>query len=636
MSDITGKIYSNVTVSSNIINNSNIGLNILGYASGGVTNFWEMNDTPDSYLGYAGNFLLVNGPETGISFARTVPISSIENLQTVLDSKANNSSLDLKVDKVIGKQLSTEDYTSAEKSKLSGIESGAEVNINADWNATSGDAEILNKPDITAIARQSISETATGLNYNNSTGVLSLDEDHVIPTISSYNNKVDSELGKGLSENDFTDTLKSKLDGIESGAQVNTVNSINSKTGNVSLSTLDISENINLYFTNERADSRISAQKGAINGIAELDNTGKVPIEQLPPISGGGITYKGTWDASTGNYPTLAPNDGEFWVISVAGTISGINYAIGDWIIYQTVIGWDKVPSGSAVSSVNGKTGTVTLSTTDISEGSNKYYTDIKVSANLDVIKGVSANTWGNHALAGYAKDLEVVHLLGDETIYGNKIFDDTLVVNDRVAIGSSGFDPIAPEFLKVDGQTSSSFNIISGYSDYDSYVQLNIKNFNEGQSASSDFVATADIGSESSNYIDFGINNSNYNVLDFNIIKALDGYGYVEGGDFALGTISENKKLKLFTGGSLEENIRAELSDSNFSITVPVIAPNIVVTSTTINGYSLANNISLTKSDIGLGNADNTSDLNKPLSIATQNEINKVKSFAIAMAIAL
>ena len=36
-----------------------------------------------------------------------------------------------------------------------------------------------------------------------------------------YNNKVDKVAGKGLSENDFTDTDKSKLDGIEAGAQVN-------------------------------------------------------------------------------------------------------------------------------------------------------------------------------------------------------------------------------------------------------------------------------------------------------------------------------------------------------------------------------------------------------------------------------
>ena len=37
-------------------------------------------------------------------------------------------------------------YTTAEKNKLGGIASGAEVNVNADWNAVNGDAFILNKP----------------------------------------------------------------------------------------------------------------------------------------------------------------------------------------------------------------------------------------------------------------------------------------------------------------------------------------------------------------------------------------------------------------------------------------------------------------------------------------------------------
>ena len=55
-----------------------------------------------------------------------------------------------KVDKIAGKGLSTEDYTTAEKSKLAGIQAGAEVNVNADWNAVSGDAQILNKPTIPA------------------------------------------------------------------------------------------------------------------------------------------------------------------------------------------------------------------------------------------------------------------------------------------------------------------------------------------------------------------------------------------------------------------------------------------------------------------------------------------------------
>jgi hypothetical protein len=39
-------------------------------------------------------------------------------------------------------------YTTAEKNKLAGIAAGAEVNVNADWNATSGDAQILNKPTL--------------------------------------------------------------------------------------------------------------------------------------------------------------------------------------------------------------------------------------------------------------------------------------------------------------------------------------------------------------------------------------------------------------------------------------------------------------------------------------------------------
>lgn len=52
------------------------------------------------------------------------------------------------VAKVDGKGLSTNDYTTAEKNKLAGIAAGAEVNVNADWNAASGDAQILNKPSI--------------------------------------------------------------------------------------------------------------------------------------------------------------------------------------------------------------------------------------------------------------------------------------------------------------------------------------------------------------------------------------------------------------------------------------------------------------------------------------------------------
>jgi hypothetical protein len=42
-------------------------------------------------------------------------------------------------------------YSLTEKNKLAGIATGAEVNVNADWNAVSGDAQILNKPTIPSV-----------------------------------------------------------------------------------------------------------------------------------------------------------------------------------------------------------------------------------------------------------------------------------------------------------------------------------------------------------------------------------------------------------------------------------------------------------------------------------------------------
>ena len=55
------------------------------------------------------------------------------------------------VAKVPGKQLSSNDYTTEEKNKLSGIQEGAEVNVNPDWDATFGKSMIINKPTIPVV-----------------------------------------------------------------------------------------------------------------------------------------------------------------------------------------------------------------------------------------------------------------------------------------------------------------------------------------------------------------------------------------------------------------------------------------------------------------------------------------------------
>lgn len=71
-----------------------------------------------------------------------------EQISGKADKTYVDTQLNTKIDKEEGKGLSSTDFTQAEKTKLAGIATGAEVNVNADWNAESGDAQILNKPII--------------------------------------------------------------------------------------------------------------------------------------------------------------------------------------------------------------------------------------------------------------------------------------------------------------------------------------------------------------------------------------------------------------------------------------------------------------------------------------------------------
>lgn len=65
-----------------------------------------------------------------ISISNTGVISATDTIYDDTQVLADIAALESgKVDKVSGKGLSTEDYTTAEKTKLSGIEAGAEVNI---------------------------------------------------------------------------------------------------------------------------------------------------------------------------------------------------------------------------------------------------------------------------------------------------------------------------------------------------------------------------------------------------------------------------------------------------------------------------------------------------------------------------
>ena len=185
-----------------------------------------------------GQELVEEAPKDGLQYARQNGVWSVVNIPEVDFTEVYNA-IDTKVDKVEGKSLSTNDYVTADKTKvtninevieaatknitatdisitldkrnlvtnvvenielnlpasttalaglmlpsdktkLNGIAAGAEVNVNADWNATEGDALILNKPILATVA--------TSGSYNDLTGK------PTIPTVDVNKKYVDDKL----------------------------------------------------------------------------------------------------------------------------------------------------------------------------------------------------------------------------------------------------------------------------------------------------------------------------------------------------------------------------------------------------------------------------------------------------------
>lgn len=195
-----------------------------------------------------GRELVEETPKDGKQYARQNGVWSVVNIPEVDFTDVYNA-IDTKVDKVEGKGLSTNDYVTADKTKvtninevveaatknitatdisitldkrnlvtnavenielnlpasttalaglmlpsdktkLNGIAAGAEVNVNADWNATEGDALILNKPTLSTVA--------TSGSYND------LTSKPTIPTVDVNKEYVDTQLATKSDLPDYT------------------------------------------------------------------------------------------------------------------------------------------------------------------------------------------------------------------------------------------------------------------------------------------------------------------------------------------------------------------------------------------------------------------------------------------------
>lgn len=257
----------------------------------GTSNYYFT--TPRTRAAFSASGDLSYNASTGvISFSETY--STASEIKTAYESNANTNA-----------------YTDSDKSKLAGIASGSEVNAVDSVNGQTG-AVSLDSGDITegtnlyftnARARSAISVSGD-LSY--SAGVISFNETYstasqiktAYESNTNTNAYTDSEKSKlagieagaqvnvgtnlGVSRNSTSYTItsstgsnttlsaataanagvmlatdKSKLDGIESGAQVNDVTTVAGQTGAVTLDTDDVSEGTNQYFTSARATTAI-------------------------------------------------------------------------------------------------------------------------------------------------------------------------------------------------------------------------------------------------------------------------------------------------------------------------------------------------------------------------------------------
>lgn len=174
-----------------------------------------------------------------------------------VQNKAVKTALDGKVDAQTGKGLSTNDYTTAEKTKLAGVAEGAEANVDAFGKVlvngvtvaagADGDTFTLAEGSNITLLANAATKTITisssggggeGGDYDDTAlkaRITTLETN----TANMYtktqadallNNKVDKVAGKDLSTNDYATADKNKLAGIEEGANKTTVDAALSAT----------------------------------------------------------------------------------------------------------------------------------------------------------------------------------------------------------------------------------------------------------------------------------------------------------------------------------------------------------------------------------------------------------------------
>jgi len=183
--------------------------------------------------------------------------------------------------------------------------------------------------------------------------------------------------------------------------------------------------------------------------------------------------------------------------------------------------------------------------------------------------------------------DAAVVFTAGTKTVFGtypssrsvNYVADGSITITGAATFNSTaGFTGVTT----VTSATNSPFvvnnngtgtplpnSVASFFGNVNSYSQVNYQNLNAGNNASTDFVATADNGNDTTNFVNFGINSSTYNLGTFTITGINDGYFYSQSTNLAIGTAAAAKSIKFFQGGTLAANEVARFAPTTNNLLV-------------------------------------------------------------------
>jgi len=243
-----------------------------------------------------------------------------------------------------------------------------------------------------ARARAAISETVTGLDYNSSTGVLSITTGYGIPTTASqttwdaaYNDKINSAAVTGTTTKTLTLTQQDGGTVTATWTDINTdaVTSVFGRTGVVvavsgDYTTTLVTEGTNLYYTDARARAAISVTGSGSYNSATGVITVTGGVTSVNTLTGAVVLTTTNITEGTNLYYTQARFDTAFTAKSTTNLAEGTN-------LYYT----------SARANADFDTRLATKSTTNLSEGTNLYYTDARVGTYL------TANSYATQTYVG-------------------------------------------------------------------------------------------------------------------------------------------------------------------------------------------------------------------------------------------